>query len=430
MRDLLDSVEPSVTRAKEGTIWESVHRERYDARLADVRSLVTNLSEGFSEAGTALLGYADKVEEAKRHLETGLDAEQELDNLVSSVASAVTRTAQLAEPMRRWEDIRSTTGVLDWFAELGMDVDEIRDEATRAYEQAEGAFSRALSIEKGAREECLAKLKAAYETLPDFRGGDFKDVAVVIGYIAPLINESAQARDDPLAQLPGSGEKGDFPSAGGAVVSPALQHIRNRLKSLQEGEGYWLRDVLPGGKEDWIRDNKELINAAAAETGLPPDLIAGIAWIEVGGKPYALDDYTYNARQNAESGWSPVTPEYLPGPLAGDKDETSFGPMAVQIRRGAEVLGYDPENLSEQQRNEVKSALKHPAQNIFIASEYLANLKAESEFANVPADQMTPAQYRELAARYNGGPNWQGSHAQEYGRNFEANLGQAREALR
>ncbi len=430
MRDLLDSVEPSVTRAQEGTIWESVHREQYDARLAEVRSLVTSLSEGFGKAGTALLGYADKVEEAKRHLEAGLDAEQKLDDLVSSVATAVTRTAQLAEPMRRWEDIRSTTGVLDWFAELGMDVDKIRDEATGAYELADGAFSRALSTEQSARQECLAKLKAAYETLPDFRGGDFKDVADVIGYIAPLINESAQARDDPLTQLSGSGEKSDFPSAGGAAVSPALQHIRNLLKSLPEGEGYWLRDVLPGGKEDWIRDNKELIDAAAAETGLPPDLIAGIAWIEVGGKPYALDDATYSARRDAESPWSPLTPEYLPGPLAGDKDETSFGPMAVQIRRGAEVLGYAPENLSEQQRDEVRSALKDPAQNIFIASKYLANLKAESEFANVPADQMTPAQYRELAARYNGGPNWQGAHAQDYGRNFEANLGQAREALR
>ena len=87
--------------------------------------------------------------------------------------------------MRKWEDIRLTTGVLDRIAELGMDVDKIRDEATHAYEQAEGAFSRALSTEKSAREECLAKLKAAYETLPDFRVGDFKDVADVVGAEGP-----------------------------------------------------------------------------------------------------------------------------------------------------------------------------------------------------------------------------------------------------
>lgn len=430
MRDLLDSVEPSVTRAKESTVWESVHREQYDARLADVRGLVTNLSGGFGTAGTALLRYADEVERAKRHLETGLAAEQKLDDLVSSVADAVTRTAQLAEPMRKWEDIRSTTGVLDVLAELGMDVDEIRDEATRAYEQADEAFSRAQSIEKDAREECLAKLKAAYETLPDFRGGDFKDAADVIGHITPLLDESAQARDDPHARLPGSGEKGDFPGAGNAAVSPALQHIRNLLESLPEGEGYWLRDAVPGGNEVWISDNKELINAAAAETGLPPDLIAGIAWKEVGEKPYFTDDVTEGVRRLAERDWFPIAPENLPGPFGGDKDETSYGPMAVQIRRGAEVLGYDPDNLSEQQRDEIRSALKDPAQNLFIASEYLANLKAESEFANVPADQMTPTQYRELAARYNGGPNWQGDHAQDYGRDFQEHLDEARKALR
>ncbi len=430
MRDLLVSVEPSVTKAKDGTVWESVHRAQYDARLADVLGLVTNLSEGFDKARNALLRYADEVEKARLHLQTGLDAEQKLDGLVSSVATAVTRTAQEAEPMRRWEDIRSTTGVLDWFAELGMDVDEIRDEATRAYEQADEAFSRAQSIERDARGECLAELKGALETLPDFRGGDFTDAADVIGSIAPLLAEASQAQGDPHAHLPGSGEKSDFPDAGNAAVSPALQHIHDLLASLPKGEGDWLHDAAPGGKEDWIQNNKELINAAAEETGLPPDMIAGIAWVEVGGKPYVLDDATEDARRAAESDWSPLTPENLPGQLAGDKDETSFGPMAVQIRRGAEVLGYDPDNLSEQQRDEVRSALKNPAQNLFIASKYLANLKAESEFATVPADQMTPAQYQELAARYNGGPNWQGDHAQDYGRNFEAQLGEAREALR
>ncbi|MGH3924697.1 MAG: hypothetical protein ACRDTT_17860 [Pseudonocardiaceae bacterium] len=50
VRDLLVSVEPSVAKAKDGTVWESVSRERYDARLADVRNLVTGLSEGFDKA--------------------------------------------------------------------------------------------------------------------------------------------------------------------------------------------------------------------------------------------------------------------------------------------------------------------------------------------------------------------------------------------
>ncbi|MDX3309726.1 hypothetical protein ACWGH3_17085 [Streptomyces sp. NPDC054884] len=79
--------------------------------------------------------------------------------------------------------------------------------------------------------------------------------------------------------------------------------------------------------------------------------------------------------------------------------------MSIQVRRAAEVLGYDPQHLTDNQRDQVVGALKDPAKNIFIASEYLAQLKAESGFADVPPDQMTRAQMQELAARYNGGPS-------------------------
>ncbi|MET9394478.1 hypothetical protein ABZY20_29425 [Streptomyces sp. NPDC006624] len=74
--------------------------------------------------------------------------------------------------------------------------------------------------------------------------------------------------------------------------------------------------------------------------------------------------------------------------------------------------------------------MQDPAQNIFIVSEYLAQLKAESEFAAVPAEEMTPAQYQELAARYNGRPSWQTDDTQGYGPGFANNLDEARNALR
>lgn len=119
-----------------------------------------------------------------------------------------------------------------------------------------------------------------------------------------------------------------------------------------------------------------------------------------------------------------------PRPNSPGEDETSFGPIAIQVRRGAEVLGYDPDNLTEHQRSVVEESLQDPGQNIFIASEYLAQLKAESEFVDVPAEEMTPAQYQELAARYNGGPYWEGSDAQAYGRGFDNDLSNAREAMR
>lgn len=72
MRDLLTSVEPSVNKARYRTVWESVYRQNFDARLADVANLVRELAEGFGKARTALVRYADEVETAKRHLENGV----------------------------------------------------------------------------------------------------------------------------------------------------------------------------------------------------------------------------------------------------------------------------------------------------------------------------------------------------------------------
>lgn len=67
--------------------------------------------------------------------------------------------------------------------------------------------------------------------------------------------------------------------------------------------------------------------------------------------------------------------------------------------------------------------------SLFIASEYLAQLKAESGFADVPPEKMTREQMQELAARYNGGPYYDSDDAKAYGRGFDRRLDQAKEAL-
>ncbi|MCM2579207.1 hypothetical protein [Streptomyces meridianus] len=230
----------------------------------------------------------------------------------------------------------------------------------------------------------------------------------------------------------GSGD--DAHTSGGAgsgesTVSPALRAVRERLTGLPPGDSTWLKDRL-GGPRRWITRHRELIRAAAGDNGLPADMVAAIAWQEVGGKPYVLDDITVTLRDAARSSWVPVDPEDLPWRLAGDRDKTSFGPMAVQTRRAAEVLGYDPARLTEAQRTELTTALRDPAQAVFISAGYLRSLKAESRFADVPPEEMTPDQYRELAARYNGGPYWQVPAAQKYADEFAEHRQEAAEALR
>ncbi|WP_326773032.1 hypothetical protein [Streptomyces sp. NBC_01445] len=357
--------------------------------------------------------------------------EQALAKLIHTKGTAITREAQEAEPMRQWEDMRATTGVMDFFAEFTMDVDDIKDEANRLHDAAGGDFHLAETTEKEARDLCVHELKQAYDLLPDFRMGFIERVEIVSA-IPELQREAAEARSNPLARLAGSGPKQDYyPAAGDAIVSPTLRDIRLQVANLPGAkDSYWNPPSDSQDRTEWIAANKEIIKAAARNSGLPPDMVAGIAWQEVGGQPGILDDLTDTIREQADSPLSPITPENLPWRLGGDPDNTSFGPIAIQVRRGAEVLGYDPDHLTDQQRGMVEEALQDPGQNVFIASEYLAQLKAESEFADVPAEEMTPAQYQELAARYNGGPYWEGDDAQAYGRGFTNNLDDARNALR
>ncbi|MFE4450899.1 hypothetical protein [Streptomyces sp. NPDC056796] len=432
IRTLLTEADEPAERAEKKTHWHSEGSARYEARVAEARKLVTHLAEGYGKAAGALRAYAYALTTAKSHYSNGKASEQALATLIATKGTAITRKAQDAEPMRQWEDMRATTGVLDFFAELTMDVDDIKDEANRLHDAAGGDFDLARTTEKEARDLCVHGMKQAYDLLPEFRLRNVPRVDI-FSAIAAMRSEAHEASGNPLTRLPGSGPKQDYQAqVGSAPVSPTLQDIRARLAGLPRAEdSYWIPPSSDEEKKEWIAANKEIIQAAAQNSGLPPDMVAGIAWKEIAGQPGYADDVVDTIREQADAPWglSPVSPENLPGRLGGSPDETSFGPIAIQVRRGAEVLGYDPDDLTEHQRAVVEESLQDPGQNIFIASGYLAQLKAESAFADVPAGEMTSAQYQELAARYNGGPYWEGDKAQGYGRDFAHNLDNARDAL-
>ncbi len=75
------------------------------------------------------------------------------------------------------------------------------------------------------------------------------------------------------------------------------------------------------------------------------------------------------------------------------------------------MLGYDSEKLTGLQRTTVE-------------------LEAESDFADLPLEEMTAERQHELATRYNRGPYWENDQAQRYGRDFAHHLDQARNAIR
>ncbi|MEW2318682.1 hypothetical protein [Streptomyces bauhiniae] len=401
--------------------WQSEARDLYAKRLREARDLTDALSDAFRKVASALTDYVGAVATAKSHYRSGKLTEGKLADVMAKEATAITPTARAAEPLHQWEDLRGTTGVMDFFAELGVDVDAIREDAERYYHQTKDHYGDARRVESEARDLCVSRIKAAYRSLPDFKS-PVADPAQFLKNLGPLQAEARQASDNPYAQLPGSGPKVDampvLPAGEDVLISETLYRIKMRVDGLPDGHGnnYWLPSNSDEGRREYIQGNRELIKAAAHDAGLPPEMVAGIAWQEVMGDPGVADDLAYDGRK------------YLP--FAKDPDETSMGPLSIQVRRAAEVLGYDPHHLTDGQRDQVVDAIKDPAQNIFIASEYLAQLKAGSGFADVPPEEMTRDQMQELAARYNGGPYYEDPNAQAYGRGFDRKLDNAKEALR
>lgn len=200
LRDLLVQAEEPARRAETGTQWQSDGSHTYTDRLSEARQLVLHMAEGYDKAASALHAYAAALTTAKSHYSNGKRTERKLAALIATKGTAITRTAQEAEPMRQWEDMRATTGVMDFFAELTMDVDDIRDEANRLHDDAGGSFHQAKTAEQEARSVCVHALKQAYELLPEFKvksgagGGGGVDVYAAM---ADIRREAAEARTNP-----------------------------------------------------------------------------------------------------------------------------------------------------------------------------------------------------------------------------------------
>ncbi|MFG2994935.1 hypothetical protein [Streptomyces sp. NPDC048340] len=439
MHRLLASVDGSMTAAS-GNDWDSRAADAYGRFLEQAHDMITSLADAYKTAWQALVAYSDTLSVAKRRYEDGLYTEGRLSQTMARVASAITQQARAAEPLRQWEDLRKKTGLFDSIAEATIDVDSIRDEAESYYTQTRQAYGDAKRIEQDARAVCKSGLTQAQRSVPVYRG-IIPDPATLLAGFPAARDEAVQAWMDPNVQLPGTGPKADvfLERPYDDKVSPKLAQIRARIEGLglppamDNDHNQWTRSDSDQKRREWILANRGYLLDAAASTGIPPDVLAGIAWQEVEGAPKIVDRFVDDYRQTQDQipawAWPVVDAVADHYGLSGEPDATSMGPIAIQIRRSAEVLGYDPLNLTREQRIEIKNATLDPSTNIYIAAEYLAQLKAESEFALVPTEQMTPEQYQELAARYNGGPHWHSQQAQAYGGRFTRTLDEVRQTL-
>ncbi|KWX03618.1 hypothetical protein TH66_12305 [Carbonactinospora thermoautotrophica] len=424
---LIDSVLPSLTDLYGKVEWEGAGRETYDRRLRECGSLLEMLRTGLARAAPALDDYSQALVRAKKKIEEGDAAAEELKKLIAPIVETQSKWVREAEPLAQWEDLREITGFTDWINEQAEQdrINEIRGAAEHHYTTAAHCYSDAKKIEEEARTLCVSALREAFRLLPDFRANS-QEAEQIIGGTPGLLAEMEQASHDPNARLPGQGLIPTLRTEH-TELTDLHQDIVDRMGKLSlDGPTWGNTDTFNwyalGNREDedkfkrkWIYAYRSVIETAAREYGIPASVLAGVAYKEVGGKPMWMDGAVDTLRQ-----W------HL---YSGEPNQTSYGPMSIQVKAAAESLGYDPAKLTDRQREQIIKSLEDPEQSIFIAAKHLADLKQTTDFAYKEPHEMTAEEGEVLAAKYNGGPYWEGPDAQAYAKDYRKHLEAATDAL-
>jgi hypothetical protein len=124
-------------------------------------------------------------------------------------------------------------------------------------------------------------------------------------------------------------------------------------------------------KDGWISHNKTAIKEAAKSNQIPVDLLAGVAWAEVGGMPDVVDSIAYPIRSYDWSG-----PDWVDKNLTVTKNphQTSIGSVSIQLRNVAEILGINLDKLTYKQQLELIKSMETDATNLDIVAKYLLQL--------------------------------------------------------
>ena len=140
-------------------------------------------------------------------------------------------------------------------------------------------------------------------------------------------------------------------NADGALYGYHIKH-GNRDKA---------KAMVQAFKEKWVRAYKDVIVAAAVYWGIPPVLLGGIAYGEVGGDPPIIDDLAFLKRM-----------------IFDDRETlfaTSFGSVSMQFGLAMDLLGYTKVDVTL--GSQIIKLLKNPASNLFLAGKHLANLHGQ-----------------------------------------------------
>lgn len=169
-RGIIQQAMPTLSGLQGTVEWRSDAATLYEQRLRETVELVEGLHDGFDKAGLAITDYAQAQARAKALVADGVAAEGQLKSLISSIANTQSLVVRFSDALRQWNDLRSSTGALDWLAEITVrdKIDEVREQADALWYTATGVYDDAIRNESEARADAVARLASAYKMLPDF----------------------------------------------------------------------------------------------------------------------------------------------------------------------------------------------------------------------------------------------------------------------
>lgn len=152
-------------------------------------------------------------------------------------------------------------------------------------------------------------------------------------------------------------------------------------------------------KDAWVKHNKMRIKLLSARYRFPPELLAGVCWIEVGGDPNFIDRAAFEVRAFDWSG-----PKWVDENLTVTKHpaKTSFGSVSMQVRTAALTMGLDPNNMSSTQLRNLALCLEKDVFNIDIVARHLRQIIDHDRLQKNPPS-LTMDNIRIVGARYNRG---------------------------
>lgn len=156
------------------------------------------------------------------------------------------------------------------------------------------------------------------------------------------------------------------------------------------------RLFIRGFKDSWVKKHNSLIKSAALKYEIPPELLAGVCWIEVGGDPNMIDRFAFEVRIIDWSGPAYIDHHFT---VTSHPARTSFGFVSMQLRTAAQTMGLNADQMSTSELISLSQCLEKDIYNINIVAMHLRQL---ADYDKLPA-RLSMDDIKIIGARYNRG---------------------------